>query len=97
MFYFIVYFQYSLVVNILIVFLGALCFFLTALYIVSDKRTVERYVEGKTRNLFLVLVLGFPNLCTVSLLYNVVLFAMNFQNQEIMKFIRKCWEAKPTL
>lgn len=38
--------QYSLVVNILIVFLGALCFFITAIWIIKDKERVERFVAG---------------------------------------------------
>lgn len=39
--------QYSLVVNILIVFLGALCFFLNAIWIIKDKERVEQLVAGK--------------------------------------------------
>lgn len=38
--------QYSLVVNILIVFLGALCFFVCAIWIVEDKERVEQLVAG---------------------------------------------------
>jgi predicted PurR-regulated permease PerM len=38
--------QYSLVVNIGIVFLGALCFLFTAIYIIKDKERVERFVAG---------------------------------------------------
>ena len=38
--------QYSLVVNILVVFLGAVCFFITAIYIIKDKEQVERFVAG---------------------------------------------------
>ena len=38
--------QYSLVINILIVFIGAVCFFLSAIYIIKDKERVERYVAG---------------------------------------------------
>ena len=38
--------QYSLVVNILIVFLGALCFFVLAAFIIKDKRKVEQYVAN---------------------------------------------------
>jgi len=37
--------QYSLVINILIVFIGAICFLLSAIYIVRDKERVERFVE----------------------------------------------------
>ena len=44
--------QYSLVVNILVVFLGAVCFFITAIYIIKDKEQVERFVAG-TFNSFL--------------------------------------------
>jgi len=36
--------QYSLIINILIVFLGAIGFFVTAVFIVKDKERVERYV-----------------------------------------------------
>jgi len=36
--------QYSLIINILIVFLGAIGFFITAVFIVKDKERVERYV-----------------------------------------------------
>jgi len=36
--------QYSLVVNILIVFLGAICFFISAIFIIKDKDRVERFV-----------------------------------------------------
>ena len=39
--------QYSLIINILIVFLGAVGFFITAVFIVRDKERVERYVAGK--------------------------------------------------
>ena len=39
--------QYSLIINILIVFLGAVGFFVTAVFIVKDKERVERYVAGK--------------------------------------------------
>lgn len=38
--------QYSLVVNILIVFLGAICFFVLAVFIIKDKRKVEQYVAN---------------------------------------------------
>ena len=38
--------QYSLVVNILIVFLGAICFFISAIFIIKDKERVERFVAG---------------------------------------------------
>lgn len=38
--------QYSLVVNILVVFMGAVAFFMTAIYIVKDKERVERFVAG---------------------------------------------------
>ena len=41
--------QYSLIINILIVFLGAVGFFITAVFIVRDKERVERYVAGKKR------------------------------------------------
>lgn len=42
--------QYSLIINILIVFLGAIGFFVTAVFIVKDKERVERYVAGKQKN-----------------------------------------------
>ena len=41
--------QYSLIINILIVFLGAIGFFITAVFIVKDKERVERYVAGKPK------------------------------------------------
>jgi len=36
--------QYSLIINILFVFLGGICFFISAIYIVKDKERVERFV-----------------------------------------------------
>ena len=38
--------QYSLIINILFVFLGGICFFISAIYIVKDKERVERFVAG---------------------------------------------------
>ena len=38
--------QYALVINIAVVFLGAVCFFVSAIYIVKDKERVERFVAG---------------------------------------------------
>ena len=38
--------QYSLVVNILIVFLGAVCFFVCSIWIVEDKEKVEQLIAG---------------------------------------------------
>ena len=38
--------QYSLIINIIMVFLGGICFFLSAIYIVKDKEKVERFVAG---------------------------------------------------
>lgn len=36
--------QYSLIINIFMVFLGGICFFISAIYIVKDKERVERFV-----------------------------------------------------
>jgi len=36
--------QYSLIINIVIVFMGGICFFLSAIYIIKDKEKVERFV-----------------------------------------------------
>ena len=38
--------QYSLIINIFMVFLGGICFFISAIYIVKDKERVERFVAG---------------------------------------------------
>ena len=43
--------QYSLIINIFMVFLGGICFFISAIYIVKDKERVERFVAG---NLFIL-------------------------------------------
>ena len=47
--------QYSLVINILIVFIGGVCFFLSAIYLVRDKERVERFVAGNEFEMFYVL------------------------------------------
>ena len=41
--------QYSLVINIAVVFLGAICFFISAVYIIKDKERVERFVAGMNK------------------------------------------------
>ena len=55
--------QYSLIINILIVFLGAIGFFITAVFIVRDKERVERYVAGEL-NCILVRNIAITNLAT---------------------------------
>ena len=45
--------QYSLIINILMVFVGGICFFISAIYIVKDKERVERFVAG---NLFIFIL-----------------------------------------
>jgi len=39
--------QYSLIINIFMVFLGGICFFLSAIYIIKDKERVERFVADE--------------------------------------------------
>jgi len=39
--------QYSLIINIFMVFLGGICFFLSAIYIIRDKERVERFVADE--------------------------------------------------
>jgi hypothetical protein len=39
--------QYSLIINIIMVFLGGICFFLSAIYIFKDKEKVERFVADE--------------------------------------------------
>ena len=44
--------QYSLIINIFMVFLGGICFFISAIYIVKDKERVERFVAGNLFTLY---------------------------------------------
>ena len=50
--------QYSLIINIFMVFLGGICFFISAIYIVKDKERVERFVAG---NIYFVCIIFKPS------------------------------------
>ena len=39
--------QYSLIMNIIVLFIGAVCFFIIAIFIIVDKEQVELYIAGK--------------------------------------------------
>ena len=69
--------QYSLIINIFMVFLGGICFFISAIYIVKDKERVERFVAG---NLFILYYFK-------SFLSSVHLFSLCHKDQEISKAI----------
>ena len=50
--------QYSLIINIFMVFLGGICFFISAIYIVKDKERGERFVAG---NIYFVCIIFKPS------------------------------------